>query len=252
MTRLTSTAPVGAHRRLGNIHRPLFFCCAHFFPVAFKLTVRHLIIFSRTERLTSLINRGIMFLAACTTGLLLVASLSSASVVHAQSQSSSSCFRNTTEILVQQTLEATTAADERKVYTLCPNTVFELGPSTVPGKLSPLVARSNTLFQCGADGSSANNCVLSGGESQFWSTDTVFDNDGDESSAATTNVVVQGITFQDAQHVAILLETAGDVTFIDCIIRVSTTHEEKIDLLLTVEVCFSHAPIPFFSTDRTK
>lgn len=123
------------------------------------------------------------------------------------------CYSNTTEILVQQTLAT---AEERKVYTLCPNTVFHLGPTTTPGKQSPLVARSNTHFLCGSDGSSANNCVLSGGESQFWSNEDIFDGE-----SVATAVVVQGITFEDAQHVAILLESAGEVTFIDCIIRVS-------------------------------
>jgi hypothetical protein len=167
-------------------------------------------------------------LAPATTGLLSVSFLVISSslflvayVVHAQS----SCYRNTTEILVQQTLQVT-AEGERNVYTLCPNTIFQLGPSTTPGKQSPLVARSNTLFKCGTDGSSANNCVLSGGESQFWSSETgVFDTDegAGESGIVATDVVVQGITFQDAQHVAILLEAAGDVTFIDCIIRVSKT-----------------------------
>jgi hypothetical protein len=108
----------------------------------------------------------------------------------------------------------------QKTYTLCPNTVFEVGTSSLFGECcsdggqNHLVARPNTRFQCGEDGKSANDCVLRGGTFQFQSTLS--------SSVGTSNenVQVAGITFETAANVGIILSQAGDVTFTDCIIRV--------------------------------
>ena len=136
------------------------------------------------------------------------------------------CYDNTTELLLHQS-HAT--AEERKVYTLCPNTIIYLGPTQ-----SPLVARSNTHYVCGPDGSAANNCVLSGGENQFRSSEDVF-----EGESAATEVIVQGITFENADHIAILLESAGDVTFLDCVIRVSTPTKIMIELFSDIFVLWS-------------
>jgi hypothetical protein len=109
----------------------------------------------------------------------------------------------------------------QKTYTLCPNTVFEVGASSLFGECcsdggqNPLVARPNTRFQCGEDGKSENGCVLRGGTFQFQSTFS-------SSSVGTPNenVQVSGITFETAVNVGLILSQAGDVTFTDCIIRV--------------------------------
>jgi hypothetical protein len=109
----------------------------------------------------------------------------------------------------------------QKTYTLCPNTVFGVGVSSLlggccsDGGQNPLVARPNTRFQCGEDGRSGNNCVLRGGTFQFQS--TFFSSVG----TSNENVQVSGITFESAAKVGIVLSQAGDVTFTDCIIRVS-------------------------------
>jgi hypothetical protein len=108
----------------------------------------------------------------------------------------------------------------QKTYTLCPNTVFEVGASSLFGECctdggqNPLVARPNTRFQCGEDGKSANDCVLRGGTFQFLSTFPT------SAGTPNENVEVSGITFENAANGALSLSHAGDITFTDCIIRV--------------------------------
>jgi hypothetical protein len=109
----------------------------------------------------------------------------------------------------------------QRTYTLCSNTVFEVGASSLFGECcsddgqQPLVARPNTRFQCGADGKSANNCVLRGGTFQFQSSITTS-----AGGAPNENVQVSGITFESAATAGLVLSHGGDITFTDCIIRV--------------------------------
>jgi hypothetical protein len=137
----------------------------------------------------------------------------------------SSCYSNTNDILA--TLRSA-SAQEAKEFVLCPATEFTIGSLASNAAVAdghyendyvdgtaPLMARSNTHYKCGESGSSANGCVLKGGNVQFWSHEDTFHED------EATSVVVQGITFEDAQFVALLLENAGSITFIDCIIQVS-------------------------------
>lgn len=134
----------------------------------------------------------------------------------------SACYSNTNDIL--STLRSA-SAQVAKEFVLCPATEFSIGSVTsdavdghhendYTGGTAPLMARSNTHYKCGETGSSDNGCILKGGDVQFWSHEDTFDED------ESLSVVVQGITFQDAQFVAILLENAGAITFIDCIIQV--------------------------------
>jgi hypothetical protein len=121
------------------------------------------------------------------------------------------------------TLDVNLAASDpsiEKTYTLCPNTIFDIGFSTAFGQCCEsgqrsLTATSNTLFRCGVDGLPSNNCVLRGGTVQFQSNSFI--------GSDAVNVRVQGITFENATNAGIRLANAGDVTFSDCIIRVSGT-----------------------------
>lgn len=130
----------------------------------------------------------------------------------------SSCFTNTTQIfdhLVDQ------PPFSSNTYILCPNTVFPIGYTDSNGECCedgdlPLMARSNTRYQCGEDGSSANNCTIFGGTLQFLMSPLSF---GEEEAA---NVVAQGLTFTQAGLTTTPAGIAGDLTFLDCIFKVGT------------------------------
>jgi hypothetical protein len=103
-------------------------------------------------------------------------------------------------------------------YTLCPNTVFEVGFSDSNGDCcfdgqSFLSARKNTRFQCGENGNVDNNCIVTGGESHV-----IFFNE--ISDEVSNNAEFAGITFVNAARVTLFLGSLGDITFQDCIFRV--------------------------------
>ena len=110
---------------------------------------------------------------------------------------------------------------EIKEYILCPNTVFNIGQprDTLDnqGGQESLRLRKNSRFLCGPDGKSSNNCILLGGLFQVVSWAHTF------GERTKDNVEVAGLTFRDAGGSSVLLVTAGDVKFTDCIFDVSTT-----------------------------
>lgn len=133
-----------------------------------------------------------------------------------------SCFTNTTDIFTYL-VEAADGSDDVQVV-LCPNNVFTIGNLEDGGEFfavedgtMPLIAFPRVEYRCGEDGSSANNCVLQGGAIQLWS----------PPSQAVETLTVQGLTFEDASFVAILLQGFGDVEFVDCVVRVSTLIQER-------------------------
>ena len=126
------------------------------------------------------------------------------------------CFSSTLDILDHFATLPNPSPGNVTTVELCSNVIFPIGNQTNDVWLDgqpPLMARSHTHFKCGSDGSSSRSCILLGGQIQFWSPRT----DGDQ---AVENVVVQGVTFQSADDVAILMENSGDISFVDCIVQV--------------------------------
>lgn len=131
----------------------------------------------------------------------------------------STCWGNTT-LIYQHLVEAPPFSSN--TYILCPDTVFTIGFTDSQGGCCddgdlPLMARTNTKYQCGEDGSSANNCLISGGTSQVLVNELVF------AESEATSVVMQGLTFSDASMTASMPNQPGDVTFVDCIFMVCIT-----------------------------
>jgi hypothetical protein len=127
------------------------------------------------------------------------------------------CFSNTTILFYFMKQEANPVASY--IYTLCPNTVFDIGFLDEMGEccvrgMYALFTKSKSHIKCGESGSSDNNCTLLGGQVQVASGPTFFDED------VATEVVFQGITFEAAVDTGVLLSHRGDVTFIDCIFKV--------------------------------
>jgi hypothetical protein len=109
---------------------------------------------------------------------------------------------------------------QQKRFVICPGSVLDVG-FLVPGVgidqgQSPLVPRSNTEFLCGEDGKSENNCVIKGGDFGLIAVPVFFRQD-----LSVNNVLVKGFTFEGQVQYAAFVATAGDITFEDCVFRVS-------------------------------
>jgi len=103
-----------------------------------------------------------------------------------------------------------------KNIVLCPDTFYDIG-DLIPGigilgGQAPIVPRSNTYIKCGEDGKSSNNCILRGGGFSVLSLPVFFSQD-----LYTSNVVLEGLTFQSQNVNGAFLGNPGDITFLDCI-----------------------------------
>ena len=119
--------------------------------------------------------------------------------------------------LREETLTAVDVFSSIRTYVLCPNTIYVMGSQTSEGGFGPIRPRSNSYYKCGQDGSSTNSCILQGGDFPILSTMSSFDSNDYE----VTNVIFQGLTIQNSQRSAGVFDKPGDITFIDCIFRVS-------------------------------
>lgn len=110
--------------------------------------------------------------------------------------------------------------DSIVTYVLCTDTEYFTGETfdIFTGTSFPIIPRSNSKIQCGEDGSSDDNCVVSGNigfiSSSFLSSGNPLD--------PIVNVSVEGLTFKGGEfaNAGILLAAEGDITFTDCIIEV--------------------------------
>jgi len=127
------------------------------------------------------------------------------------------CYNSTDEILFD-VIDVNTS--EVTVFTLCPNTVYEIGSfqfdangTLVSNGSVPLLARTNVHYACGLNGKVSDSCVLIGGDVQFLSGFTIF-------NEIVENALVKGITFRAAKDTGVVLTTEGDVTIEDCVLEV--------------------------------
>ena len=113
-----------------------------------------------------------------------------------------------------------------RTYILCPNTEFEVAEVLLKGQAysdgqSPiLVGKSNLRIQCGEDGSSDNNCILTGGVYQlgfFRISSTEFADFEAASQEPIVNASIHGLTFKSAKTFNILAEGEGDLTIVGCV-----------------------------------
>jgi hypothetical protein len=107
-----------------------------------------------------------------------------------------------------------------RTYILCPNTTYYVAialngsGSPVEGEHPLTISRSNVLILCGEDGSSTNNCLLSGGREQLVFAD-VF-----ETNQSVTNALVRGLTFTDALTRNVAVRNNGQLVLDDCVFKV--------------------------------
>lgn len=129
------------------------------------------------------------------------------------------CFSDLT--LIYQAEQALTTDVQTRTYRLCPNQEYNIKTTTdvaLDGETSPLIiARSNVHIMCGADGRSENNCTLDGGSYQL----SVHDEFRAGKIPLASNTLVQGLTFFKATSANVLVGAPSDITFKDCIFKVS-------------------------------
>jgi hypothetical protein len=94
-------------------------------------------------------------------------------------------------------------------YVICPNTVFDL-TNDIEWNLN-----GNTNYLCGEDGSSKNNCVVTGGEFQF--SISLFP----YGFSNKDNILLSGFTFEKAGISNAAIASSGSFTIRDCIFKVS-------------------------------
>ena len=132
------------------------------------------------------------------------------------------CIKDMSRVYRNEKLVTDTSI--RRVYTLCPNTVFSPGianPNTgvISGGQEALACRSNCLIKCGNTGASSNKCVIDGTGTFgiFQVAYNLFEDRPEDSR----NVIYQGITidfFVSAGQTPVLAAAfSGSVTFRDCV-----------------------------------
>lgn len=110
-----------------------------------------------------------------------------------------------------------------RTYILCPNTEYNLaevlhqGEAHSEGQSPLLISKSNVRIQCGEDGSSSNNCILTGGIYQLGFFRVA--SDGARNDVSITNAFVQGLTFKSSGTFNIMVENRGELTITDCVFR---------------------------------
>lgn len=137
------------------------------------------------------------------------------------------CFTSLTTL--DEVERVVTDLDVVRNYILCADTTFFTGFLTTNGDIlggdKPLTLRKNMHVWCGEiGGGSENNCVISRGSFGMTSIPNNFD-----PPTLNNNVIVQGVTFENAALYGILIGLAGGFQFIDCIFDVSS--------LMTQYVC---------------
>ena len=97
-------------------------------------------------------------------------------------------------------------------YVLCPQTTFKIASNT-PGQESegdsPIIpGLSNSLFTCGEDGKSEDNCIIEGGDFHFYFPDFII----------ADQVYIVGLTFSGSKGASIYGDAhpSSHVVFIDC------------------------------------
>jgi hypothetical protein len=130
------------------------------------------------------------------------------------------CYDDLEEVFLRET-EVTDTTVWRE-YILCPDTEYLMGTfaGSIQGKLqfaggfTPISPRNNVHYKCGSTGRSSNKCVLFGGSFHVLGFGAQF-------NEVQGNVTMEGLTFESANQVTLFLGSAGDITFHDCVIKVS-------------------------------
>jgi hypothetical protein len=136
----------------------------------------------------------------------------------ALSKVETTCFEDFSDIY---DMEEDTESDEgTRTYRLCGNQEYNIRTSDAEDDnrenttLPLILGRSNVHVLCGASGSSSNLCTLRGGTYQL----TIVDDY--RAGKPFQNILVQGLTFQEAKSYNVATGSNNDVMLKDCIFSV--------------------------------
>ena len=165
--------------------------------------------------------------------------------IHSNWAVQAQCVSNTWTIFNRES--AVTDTSVQRSYTLCPNTNFSLGTydysyQIIRGTGTPMIPlRPNMSIKCGTDGSIHNNCIIKGGPVHLDGTNHFGFVNG-----TVENVVIQGVTFENAQRYMVWINKDGSVTFEECVFRVRGFSKG-----LTSYACFLRAYIVWLTLARS-
>jgi hypothetical protein len=119
----------------------------------------------------------------------------------------SACIGNFTQL---ETLQAARGNNTSTpvTYVICPNTIYDFTNA------NPWDMNGNATYLCGTNGSSTNNCVISGGDFQFGISLSPYD------SSNKDNILISGFTFTKAGFANAAIAAPGRFTIRDCIFKV--------------------------------
>ena len=172
----------------------------------------------------SLLRKSSLMIAATALAVLCSSRVVDANDPPAPSPTDPPCWSNGTEIFEELKSDPADFAF-RRVFVLCPNTVFD-------GDVDKfLTVKSRMTLQCGQDGKSSNNCLVKGASYSL-----VLGKFGGLPYLRLSEVEIKGLTFGDAQLASFFGAGVGDITFTDCIFKVSSKSDS-----------FSFCPIQDFA-----
>jgi hypothetical protein len=130
-------------------------------------------------------------------------------VVHFFTPTTASACINNFTVLETLQIARGNKTETPVTYVICPNTVFNFTNTS-----NTLETNGNASYLCGADGSSANNCLVVGGEFQLVSAVFPF------GRSSKDNILISGFTFTKAELATGAVGAPGKFTMRDCIFRV--------------------------------
>lgn len=116
---------------------------------------------------------------------------------------------------------------------ICPNVNIDVAeeelfyPEPWNGEEPPLIAQSNMHVRCGKEAKLTDKCMLEDGNSLMVNTYATLE----PGEKVVENVIVEGIVFQRGSLNLLDLRSAGDITFRNCLFRVSVS-ENRATMLL--------------------
>jgi len=145
------------------------------------------------------------------------------------------CLTSINSLVLREAMVIDPTSSSRS-YTLCAGTEFQIGnvddsnhnEITDGQEMIPL--RPNLHVKCGDTGHRNENCLIKGGDVHVDGTRHLRGNRGNDDNiillssaldANLTNIVIEGITFEDAAVHSLWLSRPGHVVFRDCEFRVS-------------------------------
>lgn len=133
----------------------------------------------------------------------------------------SDCYSDLDNIFLREQSLSAEQVQIGRTYILCPDTAYFMARLDETGQFvngyTPFLPRPNVHYQCGATGSSSNNCRILDG------TYAIISFQGLSMDAVIPNVTFQGLSIESSAGGALLAALSGSIHFVDCIFKVRSS-----------------------------